>query len=223
MAKSTAINVFDPVDFSIEENEFLLSTLGQPPIIALRGLPVTVNPQAVRPLLERVYELVEQEKHSGIEWTGVEPLRDKINIYLEKAARWQSDRRRGAPRFPSTFTYDVKRRGHRGGPGADGGKVKTYFGKAGQRIPFAIELVPYEAPEWAPEWVEADQPAKGAGLKVDNELNRIECLVCNHTESFNQESRQSYNTARARMSRHLRKAGDKTAEHREVYTTEFGS
>lgn len=223
MSQSAPISVFDPVDFSIEENEFLLSTLGQPPIVALRGLPAAVNPQAVRPLLERVYELVEQEKHSGIEWTGVEPLKEKITVYLEKANRWQSDRRRGAPRFPSKFTYDAKRKGHRDGPGADGPKVKTYFGKAGQRIPFAIELVPFEAPEWAPEWVEADQPVKGAGLKVDNELNRIECLVCHHTESFNNESRQSYNTARARMSRHLRKATDKVEDHREVYTAEFGS
>lgn len=217
----TATNVFDPVQFSIEECQFLLTTLGQPPIVALRGKPLNVNTNAVRPILERVYELTELEAHTGVGWVGVPALQEKLEAYLAQHAKWEDDKRRGAPRWPSMHAYDGKGRPHRQGVGSDSGQVRTYFDAAGQRVPFAIELVPTGQAEWHPEWAKADEASEG--LKVDRDNRRIECLICGHTEAFNPDSRGSYNAARGRISKHLRSATIEVERHREVHMTEFGS
>jgi hypothetical protein len=117
--------------------------------------------------------------------------------------------------------YDGKGRPHRQGVGSDSGQVRTYFDAAGQRVPFAIELVPTGQAEWHPEWAKADEASDG--LKVDRDNRRIECLICGHTEAFNPDSRGSYNAARGRISKHLRSATIEVERHREVHMTEFGS
>lgn len=218
------LSVFDPVLYSLQENEFFLEQLGKPPIVALSQLPSSVNITAVKPVVERVYELMELEKHSGTPWCGLGVITDKIKVYLAKAAQWQSDSQKSAaaPRFPSMHSYDARRRAHRSGPGSDSGQVRTYFGPDGQRIPFAVELVPTGDVEWSADWVTADLPAKGAGIQVNQDANRVECF-CGHTESFNPESRGSFNAARARMSKHLRTAKADVERHREVQTAEFGA
>lgn len=217
------MDIFDPVDYSVQENAFLLDNVGKPPVVALAAVPQNVNPKAVRPILDRIYELVEVEKHSGTPWCGTEAVREKIQAYLNRSDRWAADSKRakGAPRFPSMHSFDSRKRAHRSGPGSDSGKVRTYFDAKGERVPFAVELVSQGDVEWNPEWVKADQPASGAGITVNQEKNRIECF-CGHTESFNPESRGSFNAARARTSKHLRSAKVEVEKHREVHTSEFG-
>jgi hypothetical protein len=65
-------------------------------------------------------------------------------------------------------------------------------------------------------------------LYVDPDAHRIECKVpvdggiCGHTEAYKPGSRSSYNAARARISKHLRKATANADAHRELHTNEFG-
>lgn len=242
------LNTFDPVNYSLEENAFLLEHIGEPVIIALRSVPASaplakpfhkdknpvywpsgINPIAVKGILERVNELQELEKHEGVKWVGVEVLKDKIKAYLRENAKWDNDHKRTngrAPRFPSLSSYDAKGRPHRGGPGSDAGRVRSYFGPAGERIPFEVNLISDYVVEWAaPGFSEAPSDKR---LFVDPDSSRIECRVkvgdgiCGHTEKYKAASRSSYNVARARMSKHLTRAQENVEEHRELHTEEFG-
>ena len=62
---------FNPVRYSLEENQFFLKHLGESPVAALQEqVPTGVNPVAVREVLGEIYELDELEKHRGIPWAG---------------------------------------------------------------------------------------------------------------------------------------------------------
>lgn len=225
------LQTFDPVKFSDAENRFLLENLGEPSIVAMRRLQHPVNPRAVKPVLDRVNELQDLERVDGIKWCGVEKVKATIEKWFEQNAKWRNDFRRSgkrAPRWPSLYSYDAKGRPHRAGIGSDSGQVRTYFGPAGERLPFEILLVPDNHMDWAPP----SKQSEGSGdplLYVDPEANRIECRVpadggiCGHTESYKPGSRSSYNAARARMSKHLRKATNEVELHRELHTNEFTS
>lgn len=223
------MNTFNPVKFSDEENKWLLEFIDLPTVVAMRELRFPVNPKAVKPVLDRVNELKELDKHEGQSWAGTEAIKKAIQVWLRENAKWASDHRknRRAPRWPSLYSYDGKGRPHLGGPGSDTGEVKTYFGPAGERIPFEIDLIPDQVPaEWvAPGFTEQSTEKF---VRVDADSNRIECLVptqngiCGHTESYKANSRASYNAARARFSKHLRKTTEATELHREAYTNEFG-
>lgn len=241
---------FNPVSLSNAENQFLLEWLGKPPVVAMKAItgvrnpaahpkdknpliyPDGVVPAAIKPILEGVYELQEMEKHEGTKWVGVEKVKSAIQTWLSQNAKWKfdHDRTRGkAPRYPSMYSFDARGGAHLGGPGSDSGMVRTYFGPAGERIPFEIDLVDAQSFAWTPpSYVE--QGIADVRLKIDSEAHRIECLVpmndgttCGHTESYKTESRSSYNAARARMSKHLRKATKEVEAHRELHTLEFGS
>ncbi len=220
-----ALSQFNPVKFSIEENEFLLAHIGEPPLVAIRSIPDKVNMRAVRPILDRVYELDQLEQHSGLIWAGVDAIKASIQAYLAQAEKWRQDTRRGAPRFPSMYSFDGRNKAHKYGTGSDAGEVKSYFDPTGKRIPFAVELIDAEAPDWQPDWAatQAGTDPPQAGLKVEADKSRIECQICGHTEQFKAESRGSFNAARARMSKHLRSADKEVEAHRELHTNEFGS
>lgn len=228
------MNTFDPVLFSDAENRFLLEHVGKPPIVALKDVAFPVNAKAVRPVLERVAELKAQEAHEGIAWAGEDVIKDAIRTWFEQNAKWKAERTRNrkAPRFPSLLSYDTKGRGHRSGPGSDSHRVRTYFDATGKRVPFEVALVSgYEQDvEYiAPHLAGADVDAASA-LHEDEATHRFECRVevsegriCGHTESYKADSRQSRALARARISKHLRKATEAVEAHRELYTHEFGS
>ena len=105
-------DIFDPVVYSLEENRFLAAHVGEPPIIALRAIEPTVNPAAVRPVLSRVYELMELEKHEpGFSWVGVDAIKTAITTFLAKMAEWSAGSARGrAPRFPSLYSIDARKK-----------------------------------------------------------------------------------------------------------------
>lgn len=216
---------FDPVRYSLEENEFLLANLGKPPVVALTSVPPGVISKAVRPILEKVYEFQELASVGRpVSWVGIDALKERITTYLTQAKKWADDKKRfpRAPRFPSMHSYDGKNRPHRGGPGSDSGQVRTYFDERGERKPFAIDLFEQGSGGWVPEWA-TNKVLSTKELIDDVDSHRLECPICKHTESYNTDSRGSYNAARARMSKHLRTSTLETDLHRELHTNEFGS
>lgn len=223
-------DTFDPVECSNVDCAFLMRNLGKPTVVALRDRDAQVTLATVKPILDRINELIELEKAEGLKWVGVEAVKAAIETWLKVNAKWAWDykHKRGAPRFPSLYSYDAKGKPHLSGPGSDSGRVRTYFGPNGERIPFAISLLPDAQIPWeSPGFTET--PA-AAGLYVDSSASRIECTIkkqngdiCGHTESFKPDSRSSFNAARARMSKHLRKATEEVEAHRELHTNEFGS
>jgi hypothetical protein len=215
------MTVFDPVDYSLAENKWLREAIGKPPVVAAGQIPQGVNPKAVLPVVQRVYELEQLKTHENQDWCGVVVLQKSIDTYIEQATKWANDRRRGRVRFPSLASYDSRGRAHRGATGADSTKVRTFFDEKGKRQHFEVELIPNETPYWVAPSVSED--ASTAGILNNEEKHRIECTVCNHTESYNPDKgRSSYGAARARMSKHLRTAKDEVDAHREIYTLEFG-
>jgi hypothetical protein len=224
---------FDPTIFSHEENKWLLENIDKPVPVALATIravrmpaegrnknnviyPDGVNPNAVRPFLERLRELDELKEP----WQGREAIKTAIITWLAVDAKWESDHRRTrgrAPRFPSFYSFDSRGKGHFGGPGSDNGKVKTYFDGTGARKELAIPLIAEEVVEWSPGFTE--KPAV-SDIVVNADAHRIECF-CGHTERFKEGSRPSYNAARARISKHLRTTTEDVERHREAYTLEF--
>lgn len=231
-------NTFDPTDYSTEELAWILENLDKPAAVALRVLPDKINPNAVRPLLMRVQELNELQAHENIQWVGVDVIKQSIKTYLTEDARWEAEHKRNPrviPRFPSLYSWDAKGRPHLGGIGSDSGRVRTYFlrdanGKTtSQRAPFAVSLLPEQIIEWTPP-SESTEVTYGTLLVDDADMLRWECRVptghgeiCGHTESYKRESRSSRAAARARMSKHLRRATENSEGHREVHTNEFGA
>lgn len=225
-------NSFNPALCSDEDNVFLLAHLGEPTIVALHALAKETAPitrATVEPILRRVNELQALEAANGDKWVGVEAMKAAIRVWQRENAKWAHDHatKRNAPRFPSMYSFDAKGRPHRGGPGSDNGIVKTYFGPAGERLPLAIDLIPDYTADWVGPGM-TETPVD-PGLKVDAAAHRIECLVpvgdgvCGHTETYKADSRSSYSAARARMSKHLRKAMSNPDGHREVHLNEFGA
>ena len=240
------MTIFDPVKLSIPECNFLLRHLGEPSIVALRDThpvrnpdappkdknpivyPDGVIPAAVKPVLDGVTELMDLEAADKLKWVGVEKVKEAIQVYIRENERWSRDALRGAPRQPSLHSFDAKGRPHLGGPGSDSGIVKTYFGPAGERLPFALPLIEAQEDAWvAPAFTEQ---TPSSGLYIDKDSHRLECRVkfpdgtfCGHTETYKLDSRQSYNTARSRMGKHMLRATQQTEAHRELHTNEFHS
>lgn len=219
------LNEFDPVKLSLEENQFIIENVGKAPVVALRN---RTNPQvtlaAVKPIIDGVYELIETEKDDPtFKWVGVEAIKKACQTYLEQAAKWEKNKGRpGAVRFPSMYAWDGRGKAHWRGIGSDSDQVRTYFDNEGNRIPFKIELLPAAQEAWKPEWIAQQKALPAWKLVVNEDLKRIEC-PCGATETFKAESRASYNAARARISKHLRRATDNVFEHRELHTAEFES
>lgn len=254
----TSIDSFNPVKYSLEECAFLLKHLGEPYSVAAKDFHPQVNPNparnkegvvidrnpviypdgvipaSVKPIIDRVYELIDLAKR-GEQWVGLEKVKERIQVYIDQQDRWLKDKRRfpRAPRFPSMSSFDAKGKPHRGGPGSDSGIVSTYFDKQGNRHAFELDLIANrETGGWAPEWVEAvspyDEPVRvdpnaTKGLFHDVENRRLECPICKHTESYKMDSTSSYNAARGRISKHLRTETKESELHRELFTNEFGS
>lgn len=216
---------FNPVNYSIPENQFLLAHIGLPPSVAFQDpVPQGVSVKAINDALSEVYDLCELEKHRGNKWCGLPAVKSAIEVYLREAEKWATQKRnhRGAVRFPSMHTFDSRGRAHRGGPGSDSGIVKTYFDAQGNRHNFEVEYQG-ETPEWVPEWLANGQAPPQEGSIIDTPAkSRLECPVCGHTESYNTDSNSSRNAAKARMSKHFKKATKDVDAHREASVQEFG-
>lgn len=216
------MDIFEPVKYSTAENKFLLENVGKPPVVAFnQAMPEGVNPRAVRPVLQEVYDREQLKTHDNVGWVGVEALKECIKTYLELDAKWESDflRSKGRiPRFPSMYSRDGKGRYMLAGPGSDSDYPRTYE-VDGRRKPLSL---PFDGDQTDWEFVAGAKMAPKE-LILDEFRNRWECPICAHTESYKAESVSSKNAARARMSTHLKKATVEEQLHRELYTNEFGA
>jgi hypothetical protein len=218
------MNTFDPVKYSREELAFLLENVGKSPLIALM-LPLNgASPQTLRPILQEVFDREHLKAVDGIEWVGIEAIKETIRNWIREDAKNENayKRSRGkVPRNPSMYVRDAKGVYHFAAPGSDSDRPRSFIDEKGRRIPYEIPLDAPEANPWVEEEIVSAAPV---ALLVDESKARIECPICHHTESWNIESRLSFNAARARMSKHLKNPMNKEVQlHQELYTMEFHS
>lgn len=218
------MDTFNPVKYSREECAFLLENVGKAPIVASKQPLNGASWKTVRPILQEVYDRDLLKKEEGVDWVGVEAIKTTIANWLREDAKNEHNFKRSkgkVPRNPSMYVRDAKGVYHLGAPGSDSDFPRSFIDEKNRRIPYEIVL---DAPEANP-WIEEELvSAAPQALLVDQEKARIECPVCNHTESWNPESRMSYNAARARMSKHLKDPTNKELQlHMELYTMEFHS
>ena len=203
---------FNPVRYSLEENQFFLKHLGESPVLALQATtPKGVNPVAVQEVLGEFYELDELEKHRGVPWAGKEVVSQVITRYLTEHEKWGEMAKRGAPRFPTMHAWDGKGRPHRGGVTSDSGEVTTYFDENGDRHPLAVNLREKSMPDFNAPWVKKAEPIPES-LIEDAEKGVLQCSIDGWTTNFKPESRQSYNMARGRMAKHCRASKDERVQ-----------
>jgi len=202
------METFDPVDYSLAENQFFLKHLGESPVVAMEDdLPKGVSPAAVRDVLGAVYELDELKKHRGKEWVGVTALSTAIRVYLHEWEKWRDLSNRGAPRWPTLHAWDGKGRPHRGGIGSDSAKIVTYIDQDGTRHRFAVPLHTNEGTDFTPPWMQEAEPVPDECV-IDVDKGFMQCPVDSWATNFNPDSRQSQNMARARMAKHCRSSKD---------------
>jgi len=203
---------FNPVRYSLEENQFFLKHLGESPVLALQTTtPQGVNPVAVQEVLGEFYELDELEKHRGVPWAGKEVVTQVITRYLSEYEKWREMAKRGAPRFPTMHAWDGKGRPHRGGVTSDSREVTTYFDENGDRQPLAVNLREKSMPDFNAPWVKKAEPIPES-LIEDAEKGVLQCSIDGWTTNFKPESRQSYNMARGRMAKHCRASKDERVQ-----------
>ena len=202
------MEVFDPVKYSVEENQFFLKHLGEAPIAALQSpLPTGVNRVVVEEVLGGVYELDELESHRGVKWAGKGVIEQAINRYLTARDQWDEFAKKGAPRFPTMHAWDGKGKPHRGGIGSDSGRVTTTIKANGERELLAVSLHDPLSSAFQAPWAKPQEPVPEACVE-DAEKGVLQCPVDGWTTNFKPESRQSYNLARARMTKHCKASKD---------------
>lgn len=221
---AAALEIINPVEYSVEDADFLVKYLGEPSEVAeLDGFPVGVNPSRALGCLDRVYRLIKQQEARNFQWVGVEAVRDCFRTYARVFKQWQEDHlKRGAPKYPSQYVWDDSGRGHKGAVGADG-NVSTYFDENGDRKPFALNLMPNGMETYIPSWVKPAAKRPIPKLIEDSDKGTIQCPVCHFTQNYDKDTRSSYNLARGRMQKHLVGTRKDPDMHREVFTQEFAS
>jgi hypothetical protein len=203
---------FQPVLYSIEENQFFLEHMGESPLSALQQkTPDGVNPVVVREVLGEVYDLDELKKHRGIQWAGREAVSNIITRYLSEHEKWKEMSERGAPRFPTMHAWDGRGRPHRGGVSSDSKQVTTYFDDNGDRQPLSVMLRDAAPVSFKAPWVKKEDAIPDS-LIEDTDKGILQCPIDGWTTNFKPESRQSYNIARARMSKHCRSSKDERVQ-----------
>lgn len=221
------INRFEPAFYSIEENEFLFENVGKSPAVALHGgTPKNVNPKAVRPVLERVYELMELDKHQGQEWAGLDALKQSLRIYIDSVKEWEDDKRKGAPYPPTMFDLDSRGRARFGGIGSDAGYVSTYFDANGGRRKLGVNLTTdgiaqKYIPAWARRKMELHRTPQS--LVIDEALGHVSCPVCQFVVNYNPDDTTKLNVAKAQMGKHMLRATKDPDDHKAAYGAIFRS
>lgn len=207
-------DVFDPVLYSLEENAFLVTHIGEMPETTRRGgYPPGVKPAAIEELLEHLYRLERSEPN----YCGHETVKAAAQTYLAQHAKWTAEAKRGAPALPSMHAFDALGRPHRGGVGSDSGHVRTYFDEQGNRHRLAVDLIPTGQDVYRAPWVK-NTPAVMAhsALIEDADKGKLECPICGFTQTYEPGVTAQRSLAKARVMKHLRGAPKEPDAHRSL-------
>lgn len=229
---ATAIAIFDPVLYNIEENTWLMLHLGESMQLATRsGVPVGVGRTAIQ-TLDELYRLEQECQVHGETWIGFEACKAQSAIYLDQLQKWEADYQRKVkrdpnyPRYPSMCGWDSLGRYHYGAAGSDAGRVRTYFDETGARQKFERELQPVADDGFIPEQLRGKvKPSVYTQLieKVTEETGYVECPICQERHTFDPQSRSKRNAAMARMGKHCTKARVEPDLHKQLHAAVFGS
>lgn len=232
MTKADFQKGIEPALLAKEEIAFLLDHIGEVPAVAKKSLSGSnANPAAVMPIIERIAELIELERVDGEKWIGIDLVKEGLNVYLADRARSEKESARqvkpelkNIALFPTLYSFDGKGRAHEGGTGSDSSYQRTYFDpKDKKRKPLFIDFQPSNVEDWKPSWLEGVREAPKE-LLIDHDKMRIECLLCNHAESYRKDSNASYSAAMARMSKHMKDPKNIDPElHAEYRLNVFGA
>ncbi len=254
-------DIFDCPLLNDRENEFVFEHAGIPPHLALEavnipmhsviddeGLPAIVPEiclPMVQAILNRFIELDQIFEAKGRTWIGIEPVRERIRLWLDwyRVEYIEAQTRAGGKgHHPSMSTYTSRGEAIYGGVGADRGRVRTYFDSDGVRQPWALNLVGDVVAGRLPNFARlpaagAKPPAKdggnGAGqpagigstaggepmpILIDEERGVMTCPVpeCYNTETWKPARPRDRNLAKGRMIRHCQIARDEKSAHRLV-------
>jgi hypothetical protein len=221
------ITRFEPAFYSIEECEFLFENVGKAPAVALhKGTPQYVNPKAVRPVLEKVYELEELQKHSGSAWIGLDALKEVLRVYIDSVKGWEEDKQKGAPYPPTMFEWDSRGRARFAGVGSDAHYVNTFFDENGNRRKLGIHLTNEGiAQKYIPEWARRKMEAHRTpdSLIIDEGLGHVTCPVCQFVVNYDPTDTTKLNMAKAQMGKHMLKSTKSPDDHKAAYGAIFRS
>lgn len=229
---------FEPAEFSLEENRFLLEHLGESPIVALdEGTPKGVNEAAVRPMLTRTFELEDLRRHKGHEWAGLDLLKQKIAKFLRWMETAAEIKRRGGPAHVSMYGIDGAGKLYKYAIGSDAGIVRSMItGPGGERERFAVDLRRPKG-EVIPSLFDIAPWLKGDPDRIHDDVEEVwgeegrvkgtwkskhgtlRCTICGQTEMFKTDNRSAYNAARARLIKHLRHVNTEIDRHRVLAQT----
>lgn len=240
----TTAHHFEPGLLSIQELNFLLDHLEEPPNAALHGsVPVGVNPSQIQKTLAEFQELDQLEKFRGVKWAGFEALRDSITRFLDWHARnLDIYRVTGGPTNPngaihnaSHFSFSEDGGAFKYAIGADSGELaRTEILDDGSRKPFTVKLLVSDGPAQREElasvapWIARTKSTRIAvkdvvDVTAGKTNGTIRCSICDKTEVFDPRNRSSRTMARTRMGRHLKNAKADINRHLALYRKEFES
>lgn len=226
-----APDTFEPGIHSIPELLWLMDHMKEPPVAAFHDFDPENNKKhrgvmrpRVEPLLARLYELAELEKHRQEEWAGFEALEDSITRYLAWHERVQEMKRRGFRRGePSMFHWDEQGEPYKYAIGCDSGEmVRTEIMDDGTRKPFGVQLtmtareaMSQDLSDVAP-WINrgaAKAPNDSVLVSVKGRMGVMTCSICGKAEEFDAANRTKRAAAHARMGRHLGSAKQERHRH----------
>jgi hypothetical protein len=220
-------NLFEPADYSLPELKFALSHLRESPNVALHGgAPDNVNPDAVKPLLGRLYDLDELKRIKGVPWgwsddgalTGFEAIEDSITRFIRWQEKCRELQKKGGVRHPSQHTWDSTGAISHGGIGSDASdKVRSEITDDGVRRKFAVML--HEDGRKRAVKMPWQKPAPKIGddaITLDNGV--YHCSICEKPiASFDiDRGRPAQNKARKTVREHVRTAKNELERHRSL-------
>lgn len=212
------MQVFQPAQYSIEENRFMLDHLGESPNVALHeGAPKGVNPVAIKTALGKFTELEELQALRKVPWAGYDAIRDSISRFIEFQEKCVEGQQYGEPRHPSQMTWDSTGAMSRGGVGSDSSDmVRSELRPDGERVPFGVTLI--DGKKRTSMWGKKTAPPSSEDKIVDNGNGTFTCTICAKVVASYDKDRgtRARNTAKKAVRDHCLKAKREHSRHRAI-------
>ena len=214
------VELFEPAKFSLQELAFLRDHMGESPTVAFHGgvLPQGVNPDAVRPALERFVQLAELEKVKKVPWVGFDPIKDSIDRFIAFQEKCLIGQSLGDVRHPSQYNWDSTGASMKAGIGSDSSDmVRSELLPDGTRRPFAVQLTGTPRKQ-SSMWAKNTAPPMHADKIVLAANGTLTCTICDKVVANFEPAKGSRarNKALADARKHLMKTKTEEARHRAI-------